>query len=78
MALGNLTSQELHNLRDFATQWGKIIARRAFGEAGPPLDADLFTLEQAAQAAALVVLHISGVGWAGRRDWGIIAGVSER
>jgi hypothetical protein len=57
MAPGNLTPQELQNLRDFATQWGKIIARRAFGEAGPPLDADLFTLEQAAQAAAQGLLQ---------------------
>ncbi len=57
MAASKLTSQELQNLRDFATQWGKIIARQAFGDAGPPLDADLFTLEQAAQAAAQGVLQ---------------------
>ena len=57
MATGNLTPQELQNLRDFAAQWGKIIARRAFGDQGPPLDADLFTLEQAAQAAAQGLLQ---------------------
>jgi hypothetical protein len=57
MAAGKLTPQELQNLCDFATQWGKIIARRAFGDAGPPLDADLFTLEQAAQAAAQGLLQ---------------------
>ena len=57
MAAGKLTSQDLQNLRDFADQWGKIIARRAFGDAGPPLDADLFTLEQAAQAAAQGLLQ---------------------
>jgi hypothetical protein len=57
MTAGKLTPQDLQNLRDFATQWGKIIARRAFGEAGPPLDADLFTLEQAAQAAAQGLLQ---------------------
>jgi hypothetical protein len=57
MAAGTLTSQDLQNLRDFADQWGKIIARRAFGDAGPPLDADLFTLEQAAQAAAQGLLQ---------------------
>ena len=57
MAAGTLTPQELHNLRDFAAQWGKIIARRAFGDGGPPLDADLFTLEQAAQAAAQGLLQ---------------------
>jgi hypothetical protein len=52
-----LTPQDLQNLRDFAAQWGKIIARRAFGDAGPPLEADLFTLEQAAQAAAQGLLQ---------------------
>src|SRR5262245_45396912 len=57
MAPGNLTPQDLQNLRDFAAQWGKIIARRAFGADGPPLDADLFTLEQAAQAAAQGLLQ---------------------
>jgi hypothetical protein len=57
MAAGTLTPQQLQNLRDFATQWGKIIARRAFGDQGPPLDADLFTLEQAAQAAAQGLLE---------------------
>ena len=57
MAAGTLTSQDLRNLRDFAAQWGKIIARRAFGDQGPPLDADLFTLEQAAQAAAQGLLQ---------------------
>ena len=57
MTAGKLTPQDLHNLRDFATQWGKIMARRAFGDAGPPLDADLFTLEQAAQAAAQGLLQ---------------------
>jgi len=57
MATRPLTPQELQHLRDFAAQWGKIAARRAFGEQGPPLDADLFTLEQVAQAAAQGVLQ---------------------
>lgn len=57
MGAGKLTSQELQNPREFAAQWGKIIARRAFGDAGPPVDADLFTLEQAAQAAAQGLLQ---------------------
>src|SRR4051812_1586728 len=47
-----LTPQELHELRSLASEWGKIIARRAFGEGGPGLDVDLDALEQAAQAAA--------------------------
>jgi hypothetical protein len=57
MATAALTPQELQNIRDFAAQWGKIIARRAFGDAGPTLDTDLFALEQAAQAAAQGLLE---------------------
>jgi hypothetical protein len=57
MATRSLTPQELQHLRDFAAQWGKIVARRAFGDQGPPPDTDLFTLEQAAQAAAQGVLQ---------------------
>jgi hypothetical protein len=52
MATSTLTPQELQNIRDLAAQWGKIVARRAFGDAGPGLDADLTTLEQVAAAAA--------------------------
>jgi hypothetical protein len=52
MATSKLTPEELQNIRDLASQWGKIVARRAFGEAGPGLDADLTTLEQVAAAAA--------------------------
>ena len=52
MTTSKLTPRELQNIRDLAAQWGKIVARRAFGEAGPGLDADLTTLEQVAAAAA--------------------------
>ena len=48
MAAPALTPQDPQHLRDFATQWGKIIARRAFGDAGPGLDVDLLTFAQAA------------------------------
>jgi hypothetical protein len=47
-----LTPQQLQELRALATQWGKIIARRAFGDDGPGLDIDLDAMEQIAQAAA--------------------------
>ena len=57
MGAGQLTSQQLQDLRDLAAQGGKILARRTFGDGGPPLDADLFTLEQAAQAAAQGLLQ---------------------
>jgi hypothetical protein len=46
------TPQHLQNLHDFAFEWGKIIARRAFGEQGPPLDSDASSLEAIAKAAA--------------------------
>lgn len=57
MATSLPTSQDLQNIRDFAAQWGKIIARRAFGDHGPALDLDLFTFEQLAQAAAQGLLQ---------------------
>jgi hypothetical protein len=40
-----------------ASQWGKIIARRAYGVSGPPPDCDLLAMEQVAQAAAQGVLE---------------------
>ena len=52
MAAPSLTPEELQDIRDVAARWGKIVARRAFGDAGPGLDADLATLEQVAVAAA--------------------------
>jgi hypothetical protein len=52
MSASPLTPEQLQNIRDLAAQWGKIVARRAFGEAGPGLDVDLLALEQVAQAAA--------------------------
>jgi hypothetical protein len=52
MATPRLTPQELQNVRDLAAQWGKIVARRTFGDAGPGLDVDLLTLEEVAHVAA--------------------------
>jgi hypothetical protein len=46
------TPEDIQELRSLARQWGKIIARRAFGDAGPGLDVDLDAMEQVAQAAA--------------------------
>ena len=46
------TSQELDQLRVLAAQWGKIVSKRAFGDAGPGLDVDFRTMEQIAAAAA--------------------------
>src|SRR5271170_6544673 len=57
MAASTPTPKDLQNIRDFAAQWGKIISRQAFGDSGPPLDADFQTLEQLAQAAAQGLLQ---------------------
>jgi hypothetical protein len=43
----------LQEIRDLAAGWGKIVAKRAFGESGPGLDVDFDTMEQIALAAAL-------------------------
>jgi hypothetical protein len=52
MARHTLTPEELQELRLLAAQWGKIVARRAFGDDGPGLDVDLDAMEQLAHAAA--------------------------
>jgi hypothetical protein len=52
MAAGPLTPQELQHLRDLAAQWGKIVARRAFGADGPGLQVDFATFEAIADAVA--------------------------
>ncbi len=52
MAASALAPQELQQIRAFAAQWGKIVARRAFGGNGPGLEVDLLALEQVADAAA--------------------------
>jgi hypothetical protein len=52
MAHRSFTPEELHELRRLAAQWGKIVARRAFGDDGPGLDVDFTTMEQIACTAA--------------------------
>ncbi len=52
MARRTFTPEELQELRALAARWGKIVARRAFGDAGPGLDVDLDAMEQIARAAA--------------------------
>jgi hypothetical protein len=46
------TPAELADIQALAAGWGEIVARRAFGSAGPGLQVDLATLEQVAAAAA--------------------------
>ncbi len=52
MAQLSPSPQKLQEIRELAAQWGKIVARRAFGDDGPPLETDFSTLEQVARAAA--------------------------
>ena len=52
MARRPFTPEELLEVRHLAAQWGRIVARRAFGDDGPGLDVDFDTLEQIAHAAA--------------------------
>jgi hypothetical protein len=52
MARTSFTPQDLQQIRDLAAQWGKIVARRAFGEQGPGTEVDLTAMEEVALAAA--------------------------
>src|SRR5437660_11135148 len=52
MASSKLNDKDLAEIHSLATQWGKIVVRRAFGEQGPGLDVDLDAMEQVAAAAA--------------------------
>ena len=47
-----LSPQDLQEIRNFAAGWGKIIARRAFGDSGPGTGVDFQALEDVARAAA--------------------------
>jgi hypothetical protein len=40
--------EDIRKLRELAAEWGKIIARRAFGPQGPGLDVSLTVMEQLA------------------------------
>jgi hypothetical protein len=52
MARAPFTAQDLQEIHDLAAQWGKIVARRAFGEQGPGTDVDLTAMEEVALVAA--------------------------
>ena len=52
MAQRQLPPELLQEIRELAAGWGKIVARRAFGDAGPGLDTDFEAMEQVARAAA--------------------------
>jgi hypothetical protein len=46
------SAEKLREIHELAASWGKIVARRAFGEAGPDLGVDLTTMEEVAATAA--------------------------
>jgi hypothetical protein len=52
MAGRRLNQEDLAAIHQLAKQWGKIVARRAFGDQGPGLDVDLDAMEEVAVAAA--------------------------
>ena len=46
-----LSAEKLREIHQLAAGWGKIVARRAFGEAGPDLGVDLTAMEEVAATA---------------------------
>ena len=51
MPTRKLTPEQLVAVKELAKQWGKIVARNAYGPDGPPLDTDFDEMEQLAAAA---------------------------
>ena len=52
MSKRDLSAEKLKEIHDLAAGWGKIIARRVFGESGPDQTVDFQAMEQVAAAAA--------------------------
>jgi hypothetical protein len=52
MGSRRLSAADLDAIRSVAKQWGKIVARHAFGPEGPGLDVDLTAMEDVACAAS--------------------------
>jgi len=48
MSFTRTQSDDLASLRDMASGWGKIVARRAYGDDGPGLDLDFDSIESLA------------------------------
>jgi hypothetical protein len=51
MPTRELSPEQLAAITDLAKQWGKIVARNAYGPEGPPLEVDFDQMEQIAAAA---------------------------
>jgi len=52
MSQRTVSPEKLQEIQELAAGWGKIIARRVYGEPGPGTDVDFTALEQIAAAAA--------------------------
>jgi len=52
MSPRKLSAEKLREIHELAAGWGKIVARRAFGEAGPDIGVDLTAMEEIAATAA--------------------------
>jgi hypothetical protein len=52
MSQHNVSAEKLQEIHELAAGWGKIIARRVFGESGPDKETDFQAMEQVAAAAA--------------------------
>jgi hypothetical protein len=52
MSQRDFSAAKLKEIHDLAAGWGKIIARRVFGEAGPDKTVDFQAMEKVAAAAA--------------------------
>src|SRR5579862_1193275 len=52
MAQRKITTEKLRAIHALAASWGKLVARRAFGNDGPDLRIDLTALQQIAATAA--------------------------
>ena len=48
MASAHPSPEDIRQIRELAAQWGKIVARRAFGPQGPGLDVNLSAMEKLA------------------------------
>ena len=55
MPFQKATPPQNSELHDLVHGWGKVIARRAFGDDGPDLDTDCDTIEQVAVDAARAI-----------------------
>src|SRR5437763_16715348 len=51
MAKHKLSPEQLAAVKELAKQWGKIVAKNAYGPDGPPLDTEFDEMEQLAAAA---------------------------